>query len=246
MNSPWDGSTNDPYCLLCKMVKYLFIEPSLHQPETLECKLNVLKQMIPGLSEGVLSMFFSKLDQQKLGSKCKQFDGCYSSRSKRSDVMTTRMDPVDFGSDFDVRECTIEEESEELMVLVTNANVTAEMDSEAMDAVGGSAPVPEEEESQPGAAGVTTATESQLSDVEVASDAMYFEDDRMPNAANIVVSISSQVSSTLREVLDGLPDTFVVSAPLGSMWIPDLRHPMVTLVRSSCRMAGRPRPNYHV
>ena len=156
------------------------------------------------------------------------------------------MDPVDFGSDFDVHECTIEEESEEFMVLVTNANVTAETDSEAMDAVDGSDPVPEEEESQPGAAGVTTATESQLSDVEVASDAMTFEDDLMPDAANIFVSISSQVSSTPRQVLDGLPDTFVASAPLGSMWIPDLLYPMVALVCRSCRMAGRPRPNYHV
>ena len=30
MNGPWDGSMNDPYCLLRKMGKYLFVEPSLH------------------------------------------------------------------------------------------------------------------------------------------------------------------------------------------------------------------------
>ena len=246
MNGPWDGNTNDPYCLLRKMVKYLFVEPSLHQPETLECELNVLEPMIPGLSEGVMSMFFSKLEEQKLGSKW-ELDGCYSSQSKRSDVTTTcNRAPDDFGTDFDVRKCTIEEESEEDIAVVTNANVRAEIDSESMDAVDGSAPVPEEEEPQPAAGDMTTATESQLSDVEIASDAMDFEDDRTPDAANIAVSISSEVSSTPREVPDGLPDTFVASAPLGSMWIPDLRYPTVALVRRSCRMAGRPRPNYCV
>ena len=246
MNGPWDGSTNDPYCLLRKMVKYLFVEPSLHRPETLECELNVLEPMIPGLSEGVLSMFFSKLGQQKLGSKW-ELDGRYSSRSKRLDVTTTcNRPPDDFGTDFDVRECNIDKESEEDIVLVMNANVRAETDSESMDAVDGSAPVPEEEEPQPTAAAMTTATESQLSDMEVASDAMDFEDDHMPDAANIAVSISSEISSTPREVIGGLPDTFVASAPLGSMWIPDLRYPTVALVRRSCRMAGWPRPNYRV
>ena len=211
MNGPWDGSTNDPYCLLRKMVKYLFVEPSRHRPETLECELNVLEPMIPGLSKGILSMFFSRLDQQKLGSKW-ELDGRYSSRFKRSDVTTVcNRDPVDFGTDFDVRERNIEEETEEDIVLVTNANVRAETDSESTDAMDGSAPVPEEEEEeeeepQRAAADMTTATESQLSNVEVASVAMDFEDDRMPDAANIVVSISSEVSSTPREVLDGLPD----------------------------------------
>ena len=247
MNGPWNGSTNDPYCLLRKMVKYLFVEPSRHRLETLECDLNVLEPMISGLSKGILSMFFSRLDQQKLGSK-RELDGRYSSRSKRSDVTTTlHRDPVDFGTNFDVRKCNIEEESEEDTVLVTNANVRAATDSESMDAMDSSAPLPEEEEPQLAAADMTTATESQLSGVEVASDAMYFEDDRMPDAANIVVSISSEVSSTPREVLDDLPDnTFVASAPLGSMWIPDLRYPTVALVRRSCRMAGRPRPNCRV
>ena len=95
MNGPWNGSTNDPYCLLRKMVKYLFVEPFRHRPETLECELNVLEPMIPGLSEGVLSMFFSKLDKQKLGSK-RELDGRYSSRSKHSDVTTTcNWDPDD-------------------------------------------------------------------------------------------------------------------------------------------------------
>ena len=244
MNGPWDGSTNDPYCLLRKMVKYLYVEPSLHRPETLVCELHVLEPMIPGLSNGILSMFFSQLDRRKFGSKW-ELDGHYSSRSKRSDVTNTRnRDPVDFGTDFDVRNCSIDEESEEDIVLVTNANVRAETDSESMDAVDGSAPVTEEEEPQPAAADMTTATESQLSDVEVASDAMDFEDDRMPDAANIAVLISSEVSSTPPEVPDGMPDTFVASAPLGSMWIPDLRYPTVALVRRSCRMAGRPRPNY--
>ena len=239
MNGPWDGSTNDPYCLLRKMVKYLFVEPSLHRPETLECELNVLEPMIPGLSEGVLSMFFSKLEKQKLGSKWK-LDGRYSSRSKHSDVATTcNRAPDDFVTDFDVRKCTIEEEPEEDIVLVRNANVRAETDYESMDAVDGSATVTEEEEPQPAAADMTTATESQLSDVEVARDAMVFEDDRMPDAANISVSIS-------QEVLHGWLDTFVASAQLGSMWIPDLRYPTVALVRRSFRMAGWPRLNYHV
>ena len=152
-------------------------------------------------------------------------------------------DPVNFGTNTDVRKCNIDEESEEDIVLVMNANVTAERDSESMDAMDGSAPVPEEVDPQPAAADMTTATESQLSDVEVASDAMYFEDDRMPDASNIIVS---QVSSTPREDLDGLPDTFVVSVPLGSMWIPDLHYPMVALVCCSCQMAGLPQPNYHV
>ena len=246
MNGPWDGSTNDPYCLLRKMVKYLFVEPSLHRPETLECEVNLLERMIPGLSKGILSMFFSQLEQRKLGSKW-ELDGRYSSRSKRSDVTNTRnKDPVVFCTDSDVRKCNIEEETEEDIVLVTNANVTAETDFESMDAVDGSAPVPEGEEPQAAAADVTTATESQLSDVDVASDAMDFKDDCMPDAANIFVSISSEVSSTPREVLEVLPDTFVASAPMGSMWIPDLRYPTVALVRRSCRMAGRPRPNYRV
>ena len=202
--------------------------------------------MIPGLSKGILSMFFSQLDQQRLGSKW-ELSGCYASRSKRSDVTTTyNGDLVDFGADFDVRECTIEEESEEDIVLVTNANVRAETDSELMDAVDGSAPVPEEEEPQPAAADMITATESQSSDVEAASDAMDFEDDRMPDAVNIAVSISSEVSSTPQEVTDGLPFIFVASAPLGSMWIPDLCYLMVTLVCRSCRVAGQPCPNYRV
>ena len=128
----------------------------------------------------------------------------------------------------------IEEESEEVIVLVMNANVRAETDSESMNAVDGSAPVPEEEEPQPATADMTTATESQLSAVEVASDAMDFEDDCMPDAANIAVSISSEASSTPREVLDSLLNTFVVSVPLGSMWIPDLWYPMVALVHCSC------------
>ena len=192
-------------------------------------------------------MFFSQLDQQKLGSKW-ELDGHYCSRSEHDDVTTMlNRDPVNFGTDTDVRKCNVDKESEEDIVLVTNANVTAETDSESMDAMDGSAPVPEEEEEpQPAAADMTTATESQLSNVEVASVAMDFEDDCMPDAANIIVSISSEVSSTPREVLDGLPDTFVASAPLGSMWIPDLHYPMVALVHHSCRMAGWPWPNYHV
>ena len=149
MNGPWNGSTNDPYCLLRKMVKYLFVEPSRHRPETLDCELNVLEPMIPGLSKGVLSMFFSKLDQQKLGSQW-ELDGRYSSRSKHSDVTTTcNWDPDDFCANFDVRKCTTEEESEEKdTVPVTNANVTANADSESLDAVNGSALAPEEEEEE--------------------------------------------------------------------------------------------------
>ena len=220
--------------------------------------------MIPGLSKGILPMFFSQLDQQRLGSKW-EIDGHYCSQSKCTDVMTTRnRDPVDFGTNFDVRKCNIDEESEEDIVPVMNASVTAETDSESMDAMDGSAPVAEEEEGeeedegdkdgdededeepQPATADMTTATESQLSNVEVASVAMDFKDDRMPDAANIVVSISSEVSSTLQEVLDGLPNIFVASAPLGSMWIPDLCYRMVALVRHSCRMAVQPWPNYRV
>ena len=98
----------------------------------------------------------------------------------------------------------------------------------------------------PAEADVTTTTDSQLSDVEVASVGMILEDGHMPDAADDVVSISSEVPSSGREFLGGLPDTFVASEPLGSMWIPDLRYPMVALVRRSCRMAGRPRPNYCV
>ena len=230
-----------PYCLLRKMVKYLFIEPFRHRSVTLECKLNVLEPMIPGLSKGVLPMFFSKLDQQKLGSKW-ELGGHYSSRSKCSDVTTMcNRDLVNFGINFDVRKCSIEED----IVLMTNANVTAETDSESMDAVDGSVPVPEEEEPEQAAADITT-TESQLSDMEVAGDPMILEDDCMPDAANIVVSISSEVSSTPQEVPDGLPDTFLASAPLGSMWIPDLHYPMVALVCHSCQMAGWPWPNYCV
>ena len=249
MNGLWDGSMDDPYCLLHKMVKYLFIKPYRHRPETLACELNVLEPMIPGLSKGILSMFFSQLDQHRLGSKWK-LDGHYCSRSKCADVMTTcNRDPVNFGTNFDVRKCDIDEESEEDIVLVTNAHVTAETDSESTDAMDGSAPVSEEgeeEEPQPAAADMTTATESQLSNVEVASVAMDFEDNCMPDAANIVVLISSEVSSTLQEVLDSLPNTFVVSVPLGSMWIPDLCYPTVALVCCSCQMAGRPWPNYRV
>ena len=103
------------------------------------------------------------------------------------------------------RRCALDEESEEDIVLVTNAHVTAETDSESMDAMDGSAPVSEEEEEpQPASADMTTATESQLSNVEVASVAMDFEDDCMPDAANIVVLISLEVSSTPQKVLDGL------------------------------------------
>ena len=202
--------------------------------------------MIPGLSEGSLSMFFSKLDQQKLGSKW-ELGGHYSSQSKHSDVMTMcNKDLVDFGANFDVHECTMEEEAEEDIVLVMNANVTTKTDSESMDAVDGHSPVSEEEDPQPATANMTTATESQLSDMEVASEAMDLKDDHMQDAANSVVSISSEVSSTLPDVPDGLPDTFVASVPLGSMWIPDLCYPMVSLVHHSCQMAGWPQPNYHV
>ena len=109
-----------------------------------------------------------------------------------------------------------------------NANVTAETDVKSMDAVDGSAP-----------AAVTT-NESQLPDVEVASDALILEDNHMSDAANLVVLIPSQ------EVSDGLPDAFVASEPLGSMWIPDLRYHTVALVRRSCQMAGQPWPNYCV
>ena len=106
MNGLWDGSMDDLYCLLHKMVKYLFVEPSRHRPETLDCKLNVLEPMIPGLSKGILSMFFSKLDQQRLGSKW-ELDGCYCSQSECADVTTTcNRAPDDFGMDFDVCKCT--------------------------------------------------------------------------------------------------------------------------------------------
>ena len=197
----------------------------------------MLEPMIPGLSKGILSMFFSQLDQQKLGSKW-ELNSHYSSQSKHADVMTTcNRDPVDFGTNFDVRKCNIEEGSEEDIVLVTNANMTAETDSESMDAVDGSAPVLEEEDKEephPATADLATATESQLCDMEVASNAMYFEDNCMPDATNIVVSISVEVSSTPQEGLDGLPDTFVASVPLGSMCIPDLCYPMVALVCRSC------------
>ena len=154
---------------------------------------------------------------------------------------------VNFGTTFDIHKCTIEEESEEDIVLVMNANVTAEMASVSLDAVDRSAPVPEEEEEpQPAIADMTTATESQLADVEVASDAMIFEGDCMPDTVNIVVPTSSEVCSTPQEVLGGLLDAFVVSVPMGSIWIPDLHYPTVALVRRSCQMAGRPQPNYHV
>ena len=108
------------------------------------------------------------------------------------------------------------------------------MDIVTLDAVEGNALSPEEKEPLPVAADVTTSV------------AMIFEEDRKPDAANIVESVSSEVSSTPPEVPDGLLDTFVASAPLGSMWIPDLRYPTVALVRHSSRMAGRPRPKYRV
>ena len=154
VNGPWDGSMDDPYCLLHKMVKYLFIEPSCHRPETLDCELNVLEPMIPGLPKGILLMFFSQLDQQRLGRKW-ELDCHYCSQSKCADVMTMRnKDPVNFGTDFYVCKCNIDEESEEDIVLVMNANVTAETDSESTDAMDGSASVPE------GGGGGATASRS--------------------------------------------------------------------------------------
>ena len=125
MNSPWDGSTNDPFSLLHKMVKYLFIESSLRRPETLECELNVLEPMIPGVPEGVLSMLFSKLKQKKLGGNW-ELDGHYSSRSIHSDMtIKCNLDLNDFGTNFVVRKYSMEEESgEEDTVPVMSANVT--------------------------------------------------------------------------------------------------------------------------
>ena len=167
--------------------------------------------MIPGLSEGVLSMFFSKLDQQKLCSKW-ELDSHYSSQSNHSDVMTTcNWGPNNFCTTFDIHRCTIEEESEEEdTVPVTNANMAADMDSKSLDAVNGSALVPKEEEKPlPAAANVTTTADPQLSEVEVACVAMILEDDHKSGAANIVVLISSEVSSTPQESLGVLPDTAI-------------------------------------
>jgi len=61
-DGPWNGKCNDTQCMLWKVAKYLHYA-DVQTPQIPKCEESVLEQLIPRMPDGLLSVFFSRLDK---------------------------------------------------------------------------------------------------------------------------------------------------------------------------------------